>query len=388
MNEKLLIELGRETYEMLEESQKRTLKLFIWAGCGCHKELNTVRSGYTFMSTTVYAELGIEGPVLLANKDNKNILKDITNISRQNPSRITPAQEKALEKTSRGAVKAAALAGSIFNNKDEKKGYHDIFRTWWKENVGATITFPDTSNTHFQSYCDAAAFMTIHGDNIKKFLLFAKNSKSVVRFSNMEENLYKALQCPYTQLEFAVLVLYAQAVTHPYMCTIRSPTNPPNMLTLGPFHQKVKDHVQKIIDQPDLLIGNSVTHTTGALDGKLWHNPEAVEIILKKKTEFPYLKELLVAFFKGASDGWSRFTSEFAPGGIIEESTVEEKDLAYLPATNDVNEGALGSFRVFIRHQPQLTPLHFNALAMFNRNNTGAFMKSKLTPLDKKFMRS
>jgi hypothetical protein len=60
--------------------------------------------------------------------------------------------------------------------------------------------------------------------------------------------------------------------------------------------------------------------------------------------ELPHLKPLLVRFFQGAAKGWKRFTSEFAPGGLIDEATVEEKDLAWLPTTNDVNEGALGSF--------------------------------------------
>jgi len=30
-----------------------------------------------------------------------------------------------------------------------------------------------------------------------------------------------------------------------------------------------------------------------------------------------------------------RFISEFAPGGLIDEATVEEKELAWMPTTND-----------------------------------------------------
>ncbi len=33
----------------LKSDEKRLLRLFIWAGCGCHKDLNTVRSGYVAM---------------------------------------------------------------------------------------------------------------------------------------------------------------------------------------------------------------------------------------------------------------------------------------------------------------------------------------------------
>ena len=71
-----------------------------------------------------------------------------------------------------------------------------------------------------------------------------------------------------------------------------------------------------------------------------------------------------------------RFTSEFAPGGLIDEATVEEKEMAWMPRTNDVNEGALGSFRGLMRRQPCLSLLQYNAQAMYFLNNTPAFMQS------------
>jgi hypothetical protein len=37
---------------------------------------------------------------------------------------------------------------------------------------------------------------------------------------------------------------------------------------------------------------------------------------------------------------------EFAPDGLIDQSTAEEKELAWMPATNNVNEGALGAFYI------------------------------------------
>ncbi len=61
------------------------------------------------------------------------------------------------------------------------------------------------------------------------------------------------------------------------------------------------------------------------------------------KPELPHLSPLLVAFFEGAAATWKRFTSEFAPGGLINEATTQEKDSAWMPPTNDANEGALGS---------------------------------------------
>lgn len=58
-----------------------------------------------------------------------------------------------------------------------------------------------------------------------------------------------------------------------------------------------------------------------------------------------------------------------------------------MPPTNDVNEGALGSFRVLMHRQPQLTVLHFNAQTMFYKNQTQDFMKAKFDhPEDFKFL--
>ena len=53
--------------------------------------------------------------------------------------------------------------------------------------------------------------------------------------------------------------------------------------------------------------------------------------------------------------------------------------MAWLPSTNDENEGALGSFQQLMSQQPQLTLLNHNALAMFYKNNTQASMVAKFT---------
>lgn len=61
--------------------------------------------------------------------------------------------------------------------------------------------------------------------------------------------------------------------------------------------------------------------------------------------------------------------------------------MAWLPTTNDVNEGALGLFRVLMQKQPQLIGVQYNAQAMFHHNKTQAFMEAKFTePEDFKFI--
>jgi hypothetical protein len=42
MIDEAVSELGKEAFNDLPDEEKRILRLFIWAGCGCHKDLNTV----------------------------------------------------------------------------------------------------------------------------------------------------------------------------------------------------------------------------------------------------------------------------------------------------------------------------------------------------------
>jgi hypothetical protein len=82
----------------------------------------------------------------------------------------------------------------------------------------------------------------------------------------------------------------------------------------------------------------------------------------------------LVAFFNGALTTWKRFTAEFQKGGMIDYVTSEEKEKAWMPPTNDVNEGALGALCLYLRKNPNTTMHQYNALMMFKFNNTAAFV--------------
>ena len=74
----------------------------------------------------------------------------------------------------------------------------------------------------------------------------------------------------------------------------------------------VHKHMQKIIDNPDILIGALSSYVTACLNGDEWQNSNVVSKVLKISQQLPYLKDLLVAFFTGAANTWERFTSEFA----------------------------------------------------------------------------
>ena len=75
MVEKIVAEVVKEAFEMLSDYEKHIFRLFIWAGCGCHKDLNTAKGGYMAMSEW-WNENVHDGPVLLANSDNDPVIQE------------------------------------------------------------------------------------------------------------------------------------------------------------------------------------------------------------------------------------------------------------------------------------------------------------------------
>ena len=165
MSEDLVIDLGKDVYQMMSNKEKQYLTYFVWAGCGCHKNLNSVQGGYFAMSKW-WEEHKQTPPTPLANHDNAAVLADLVPDS----NTITPAQEQAFKNTAHRGMKTTQLAGAHFNHKDDKKGHHNISHFWWRENVGSEFTFPDTSNTCFGSYCDGATAILAHFSQFTAYL--------------------------------------------------------------------------------------------------------------------------------------------------------------------------------------------------------------------------
>ncbi len=51
--------------------------------------------------------------------------------------------------------------------------------------------------------------------------------------------------------------------------------------------------------------------------------------------------------------------------------------------TNDVNEGMLGTWRVWARQFPSLSQHRFNSLVMYSRNNTEGFIRTNLDKVER-----
>ncbi|KAH9853437.1 hypothetical protein C2E23DRAFT_104115 [Lenzites betulinus] len=377
-------ELGKALYDGLPEDERRPLDLFLRLGCAMHKDLNSVKGGNSAMMLS-WGDLGAVPPILLANKENASALRgvDIETImaasSLLSTEDLSPAELQALESSTRGGVKLTSLAGALFNHKDDKKGHHDTYSYYFREVVGQPLRFPDTSNTRYGSHCAAAAELLVHREHYLRFLEVVRDRKERTGFNHMEENVFRGLQDVPTLTELAVLALYGQAVTYPYLRTARRFQNG---LKLGPFHDQLKSHIEKLIETPDLLLDASASASTAALDGEEWEHPDVVAAILKLVPELPHIREVLLAFLEGTKTTWARFTVEFAKGGAIDSATETELDRAFLLPTNDHNEGALGGYRLWSRKCPNGSEAYFNALTMYHQNGTEEFMDAHLSSLD------
>jgi hypothetical protein len=376
-----VLEIGEEAYSQLEESERHKVDLFIWTGCAMHKDLNCVKGGNQAMMAW-WEENNVTPPILLANRDNAAVIQHAENIEEP-----TVAEQRALDTSTCGGVKLASLAGSLFNHKDDKIGQQDTYQYFFQSKQQDVSRFPDTSNIRYQSYCFAATELLIHLNIFVEYLEWIRDGKEKPGFTNLEKNVYVGLQDISTLTELAVLTLYAQAISHPYMRAVRKPSHKQvNMLDLGPLHANVQSHLQKIIQDPSILLASEATYELGAMDGKSWYNPAAIHAVHKLIPTLPHLQPVLVAFCKGALISWQRFSAEFEEGGSIVHLSSSDKDLAWRPPTNDLNEGALGSLRSQLRQKPNMTILQFNALKKFKFNQTSEFVKQEFLPEDYKFI--
>ncbi|KIY61167.1 hypothetical protein CYLTODRAFT_415625 [Cylindrobasidium torrendii FP15055 ss-10] len=108
-----------------------------------------------------------------------------------------------------------------------------------------------------------------------------------------------------------------------------------------------------------MLNFNTDSHATASFDGSEWERPEVIQVVAEmyEAKKLPHLEEMFVKFLQGALVTWIRFSLEYAPGGLIDGLTDNERKKAFRFGTNCHNEGALGSFVVLSGNAP-LTTLH------------------------------
>ncbi|KAJ7719825.1 hypothetical protein B0H16DRAFT_1794260 [Mycena metata] len=302
--------LGKEAYDALSPEDRRAMDLFVGSGCCMHKDQNSFKGGNSEMLLE-WKKIGAVPPVLLANKANAAMLR----------------------------------------NDKAKKGQGDKHVDFMSKKLGKQHhKFPDTNNTRFGSHGDAAAELITH---LPLYL--------------------EMLDDPATLTELVVMVLYRVLITHPYMRQVRGPgTVNTNLLDLGPLHKAIQDHIKMLLEDPDLIFGSEVSHETATLDGQEWSDPAAMAAVFDLIPKLPHVKEITLAFSRGALVTFTRFST----------CSATEKQLAWMPSTNDANEGGLGAYTVAVRGEPTLSLHQYNVQAMFRRNNTQDFMDATFTAED------
>ncbi|OSC96596.1 hypothetical protein PYCCODRAFT_1378837 [Trametes coccinea BRFM310] len=357
----VILRVGEDAYEELPGDERDLADLFIHAGCCMHKELNTVKGGYAKLER-FWKDSGLDGPVLLMNRDNDSA------------ARIGgDAGRNATENSRGGAIKLTDLAGALFRHKNDKKGQQNMFRYYFEDAIGELFTFPDTSNTRFGSNGDAASVLLTYLPLMCDFLEQVRDRKISGKWNHLEQNVYKGLQDPATLTELCVLSLYSQAISHPYMREVRGPDHP-NHLSLGPLHERVQQHIAQLIADPDLLLGADTSISSGTLDGNPWDSPEVFNAIHRLIPTLPHVRGAFVTFLEGALATWERFASEFAPGGAIAQLTEVQRDRIFMAATNDANEGLLGACRVDLRQTSNISMAQWNGRKMYAMNDTKTYL--------------
>ncbi|EGO30259.1 hypothetical protein SERLADRAFT_404512 [Serpula lacrymans var. lacrymans S7.9] len=252
------IKIGQKEFDGLLDIEKDAATFFVWAGCFMHKGLNTVKGGYTRMSGC-WKKHDLLGPAKLLNKDNAAAAS------------IWPsaARLRGIEVSKRGAIKVLSLVGAIFCHKDNKKGQQDTLCFYMEAKLGYTFQWPDTSNTQYQSYGDAATVWIIHHELLISFLGVVKDKKEKYTFRNIKKNVLTRLLDPEMDFRIYPLAIYSQIITIPCMQQVRGPTQEhTNILDLEPFLIIMIAHCTAIVADPDLAPAPDARYQTATLNGQ------------------------------------------------------------------------------------------------------------------------
>ncbi|KAJ7101157.1 hypothetical protein C8R44DRAFT_641506, partial [Mycena epipterygia] len=368
--------IGDEKFEELTPAQQSNACTHLFSGCCCHKDLNVVEYGYVAVQK-VYSAHTITPPVLLANKANAATI----DLASGDPA--SAALKNAVDSSSSGAIKLLQLIGALLRHKDGERGYQDRCQIFLQErklelyNLDEPGTFPDVSNMRYGCYTYAAAEVVCYHGLIQELVTEIIDGKTKSGQANhVEHNILKGLNCPATMMEMVALALYGVSVSWPYMSMVHSTKeNPVNLLSLTALHRKLPEFCAHISANPHTLLDPTSAPDKLTIDGLPFRDHFLLTSIRQLIRELPNPFLIISAMFAGCKTGWIQFTPEFHIGGTFDSLTPEQRAILFIPATNDSNEGMLGSYRVHMRYHPNSTARSFSNQARTERNNTEAFIK-------------
>ncbi|VDB85300.1 unnamed protein product [Peniophora sp. CBMAI 1063] len=390
----LALHLGADAFDGLSPEERKQHELFIIAGCGSHKVMNADSSFCDGMSdgydSPVVFVFAMPKPCLLPNAANRAAIDaDVPGGS---------AAKQAIAESKHGGVKFCGLLGALCNNKDDKRGYQDFHR-WFFELIKfekwgecTSVKFPGTSHIRYQSYLLAAVEVIKLPPEYRRFLELARDRKGDPRMTNIEHNVYTALNDPATITELACMALYYMLISAPAMRAIRGRgrrgsdgqrTKPRlNYADCGPIYDEILMHLDHVIYNATTLFCSPGLATRGkqcVLFGDKWEDQHAIEAIAQVIPSLPAFRHLLVQGLLKARSCWDRFTEKFAGGLQLDAMTSSERLLCYIPAENDDNESLLGQIRKFIRLNPNASARTFSDGVTYAQNDTEAFARRYLS---------
>ncbi|KAH7345482.1 hypothetical protein B0J17DRAFT_563797 [Rhizoctonia solani] len=357
--------LGKAEFDNTEPNLKQDMLFVVRGGCCAHKDMNATKGGATAMSAFWKANKHLSPPVKLFNKDN-----DATVLLSDPSGKVLEAEKRALSVTEGGPIKLCNLSGHAFNHKDDKKGHQDTHAYYFAEKYRRYRRFSDISSARYSSFIDAATELcTLHSAYID-YMEHMRKQRATGKLDHLESNIVLGLNCLATLAKLLCMSLYGQLVSKPYIRFVRSATTLGKALAdLVPLHTRVQV-CNEGLKSPD---------PSATLDGSEWENPGVLQALQDHEAKLPYLSDLFVAFCQGALNTWALFTDDLALSGPIALLTSEQYDKAFMPPTNDANEGTLGTWRVWARRFPSLALHKFNAIVMNRSNKTKAYINKNFT---------
>ncbi|KAJ7589240.1 hypothetical protein C8J56DRAFT_1048873 [Mycena floridula] len=330
----IIEKLERTEFDALASEEKREMTLFLWCGCCMHKDQNSAKSGNAAMNAA-WKELGLVPPMLLANKWNAAAIQRVLSPEKR-PGPLSAEDIAALEATRFGGARAIALFGTTYNNSDSKKGQGDLHRVHFAPDDKPFRKFPQIQACRFGTVGAASGEILLHRKEYKENIETIRLKKQSSSLTNIELNISRALDDIPTETEWTVLALYHQLVTVPYIEYVRDSSK--NGVELGPFHSDVLDHIRKGIANPESFLKKDPdAYIFATLDGRPFRHPDVMTAIHERIPHFPHIVPILKAFLEGTVGTWIRFSAEYARGGIIDGSSADEKDLAWMPSLEQWN---------------------------------------------------
>lgn len=328
-------------------------------------------------------------PVLLANKANSATIR----LGADDPS-SSAAVKTALEASTSGAIKLLELLGSLLRHKDGERGYQEKCTIFMRERklelygIENAERFPDVSNTRYSAFTYAAADVVCFHGLIHELLTETIDGKTKSGQPNHVEHLIlKSINCAETMSHLVAVALYGVAVGWGYMALVRGTTgNPVNLLSLTDLHRRLPKFCANLAANPWKLLDPKTPWDERTIDGQPFRDEFLLYRIQELRPDLLNLFLIISTLFSAAEEGWIRFTPEFHVGGTFDRLTPAQRAVLMIPATNDRNEGMLGSYRNHMKYHPNSTAHSFSNQTRVEHNNTEEFIKKCCDDAVQKFV--